>query len=169
MLKHCDRDMRSWKMARSKLAALLPEDVLNEAVEKRRQEIMSDFANGKENKDSDSDEESLCEHIFEENEEEDDFLPEDPDDASIWKHPGELKRRKRFRDTLNGKLGEVTPLKVVFCCKIFADTIDTFLWEMGHRLSSQVQVNGREEKIRVEDDVEVEEGSQQFNINTNET
>ena len=33
VLKHTDRDMRSWKMARSKLAAMLPQEVLDEAVE----------------------------------------------------------------------------------------------------------------------------------------
>ena len=131
VLKHTDRDMRSWKMARSKLAAMLPQEVLDEAVEARRREMIEEHM--KENAEENEDEDAVRAKMFEDFE--NDRLEEDVDDASIWKHPGYDKRRDAWRKTLLGESGTpLTPAVLAYCAKVFNDTIQTFLGEMHERL-----------------------------------
>jgi len=131
VLKHTDRDMRSWKMARSKLAAMLPQEVLEEAVEARRREMIEEHM--KENAEENEDEDAVRAKMFDDFE--NDRLGEDVDDASIWKHPGYDKRRDAWRKTLLGESEtQLTPAVLAYCAKVFNDTIQTFLGEMHERI-----------------------------------
>ena len=142
MLKHTDRDMRSWKMARSKLAAMLPQEVLDEAVEARRREMIEEHM--KENAEDAEDEDAVRARMFEDFE--NDRLEEALDDVSIWKHPGHDKRRDSWRKTLLGESETpLTPAVLAFYAKIFNDTIQLFLGEMHERIELRAQQEANED------------------------
>ena len=142
VLKHTDRDMRSWKMARSKLAAMLPQEVLDEAVEARRREMIEEHM--KENAEDAEDEDAVRARMFEDFE--NDRLEEALDDVSIWKHPGHDKRRDSWRKTLLGESETpLTPAVLAFYAKIFNDTIQLFFGEMHERIELRAQQEADEE------------------------
>jgi hypothetical protein len=158
VLKHLNRDMRSWKLARSKLAKMLPEDVLNDAIEQRRREIIADLANGKEEKSVS--EEALREKMFGEKDRENEQLKDEFDeDHTIWKHPGYDERRENWRATLEGKRGKLSNSLIAFSGKTFLDTLTVFISKTKERLSAEAAANEVEE-VRAdegEDEEQVDE------------
>ena len=87
VLKHTGKDMSTWKLARRKLAALLPPEVIAEAVEERRRQQV----------DSEEEEEEEEEENIEVDDSwnNDEDAPEDIGDISIWKGRFSVRRSSR--------------------------------------------------------------------------
>ncbi|OUS47395.1 hypothetical protein BE221DRAFT_190948 [Ostreococcus tauri] len=120
VLKHTGKDMSSWKLARRKLAALLPPEVVSEAVEeRRRQQVDSDDEDDEEDEDGEVDESWNN----------DENVPEDTGDITIWK--GTLQR-PNFIEYLNPEK-RFPVVRIAYAAATLLDATCAFSEEIAHR------------------------------------
>lgn len=122
VLKHTGKDMSSWKLARRKLAALLPPEVIAEAVEERRRQQFEQISD-----DDDDDEEEEAQDDGSWNNDEN--AAEDFADISIWK--GSLQR-PQFIEYLNPKV-KFPAVRIAFAAATLLDATSAFTEEIAHR------------------------------------
>ena len=119
VLKHTGKDMASWKLARRKLAALLPAQVIQEAVEERRRQQV----------DSDEEEEEEDENaVTDESWNNDENAAEDFADISVWK--GSLQR-PQWIESLS--TANVSAVRIAYAAATLLDATSPFTEEIVHR------------------------------------
>jgi len=121
VLKHTGKDMSSWKLARRKLAALLPKEIIAEAVEERRRQQLD----SEEDDDEDEDEDEEVDDSWNN----DENAPEDVGDISIWK--GSLQR-DQFREYLNPQ-EDFPVVRIAYAAATLLDATSAFSEEIVHR------------------------------------
>jgi hypothetical protein len=121
VLKHTGKDMSSWKLARRKLAALLPKEIIAEAVEERRRQQLD----SEEDDDEDEDEDEEVDDSWNN----DENAPEDVGDISIWK--GSLQR-DQFREYLNPQ-EDFPVVRIAYAAATLLDATCAFSEEIVHR------------------------------------
>ena len=120
-MKHTGKDMSSWKLARRKLAALLPKEIIAEAVEERRRQQLD----SEEDDDEDEDEDEEVDDSWNN----DENAPEDVGDISIWK--GSLQR-DQFREYLNPQ-EDFPVVRIAYAAATLLDATSAFSEEIVHR------------------------------------
>ena len=119
VLKHTGKDMASWKLARRKLAALLPAQVIQEAVEERRRQQV----------DSDEEEEEEDENaIVDESWNNDENAAEELTDISVWK--GSLQRPQWIASL---STDNVSAVRIAYAAATLLDATSPFTEEIVHR------------------------------------
>lgn len=127
VLKHTGKDMSTWKLARRKLAALLPPEVIAEAVEERRRQQV----------DSEEEEEEEEEENVEVDESwnNDEDAPEDIGDISIWK--GTLQRPAFIASLSNHD--DLPAVRIAYAAVTLLDATSAFTEEIVHRREVRTQ------------------------------
>ena len=120
VFKHTGKDMTSWKLARRKLAALLPPEVLAEAIEERRRQQVDS-----EEEESDEEEDEQVDESWNN----DENAPEDFGDITIWK--GTLQR-PNFIAYLDPK-NEYPVVRIAYAAATLLDATCAFTEEIVHR------------------------------------
>ena len=119
VLKHTGKDMASWKLARRKLAALLPAQVIQEAVEERRRQQV----------DSDEEEEEEDDNaIVDESWNNDENAPDELTDISVWK--GSLQRPQWIASL---STDNVSAVRIAYAAATLLDATSPFTEEIVHR------------------------------------
>ena len=127
VLKHTGKDMSTWKLARRKLAALLPPEVIAEAVEERRRQQVDS-----EEEEEDEEEENI---EVDDSWNNDEDAPEDIGDISIWK--GTLQR-PAFIASLSNQ-DDLPAVRIAYAAVTLLDATSAFTEEIVHRREVRAQ------------------------------